>query len=546
MRFLTWLLLVNLCLFGFTSCGGKEDKGDAEVSSSELRDLEEEAEELEKRAKEKGLAKSKSLESAYRDGVEHIKRAKKTDDPKGKRHYFNAAIRTFKEGLDDLEEQEEKLAAGESIKQDFEKSKENFVKEGGPALLKTRYKQIQTRFDNAYTDFARKPGATTERKLKAVLSDMRYLVQQLPALKKVHSRAVEAHDAMNLAKEKAVEAEAEAKATADFTRAGAFEREAGNFLEDGEFDQAMAKFTQAEQYYVYALMTAKNEDKIEVAEFRRREAEAARKSADRPELPEIGDIDKPDDPDPGGSDSADVGSITSLYSGSAEYDGDKLTLIYELDGPNFKKDLLVSSKTAFFEGREHTFVPEYTLNGIESGMVMLHASFKDTLRYRVRTSHSLWAAAPSVSFDLLLFSDKLGKDCHSVGYDTQFGLNSKTYRGGNPIAGENSAVKKQKQDPRRWLNKREPQTLDVIVKKIDEDESELTVKFNDQAVIKRKLKVQRTGFVGLRWSGAKFVVESIEVKGTLDEEWAEKAIAEKSSAGSTAPDDDLGDDDLDF
>ena len=51
----------------------------------------------------------------------------------------------------------------------------------------------------------------------------------------------------------------------------------------------------------------------------------------------------------------------------------------------------------------------------------------------------------------------------------------------------------------------------------------------------------RKGFAGFRWNDTKFIVQELEVRGLVDEEWAKKELnksPEESSGG--------GDDDFDF
>ena len=53
----------------------------------------------------------------------------------------------------------------------------------------------------------------------------------------------------------------------------------------------------------------------------------------------------------------------------------------------------------------------------------------------------------------------------------------------------------------------------------------------------------RKGFPGLRWGDTKFIVESLEVSGFLDEERATEAL-EKAARGES--DSNAGDSDIDF
>ena len=140
-------------------------------------------------------------------------------------------------------------------------------------------------------------------------------------------------------------------------------------------------------------------------------------------------------------------------------------------------------------------------------------------------------------FELVLMSDG-GGDFYAVSY----GANARVYNDGLKTATVVSPIKMYRKSPKDWVQKREPYDFEVRYFKRSEDEKGvLEAKINGETTVKLTTDKYRKGFAGFRWNDTKFIVQELEVRGLVDEEWA-KAELNKSPEESSGG----GDDDFDF
>ena len=557
LRKLLTLLLVSVFTFSISGCGGGDASSDPEGESGGASDdlisqVEELISETEALMSEASAAEAeKYMASDFEAATKVLNRAKEyLDDGEGKK--ARTQIRSAKRKFDTILKDVTKIA-GEM--EEIEGQKKAYADKLEAAKAAGAEKLASSEIDGAKRSYEKALKYIKDGKAKSAKKYIGYAIGDLDrALEEVGRKSQEKVKAdqekalMAEKKQLAMDAGAEEKALRDLEYARDRERLGDQSYESGDFDGAARSYRDAKTGYVGALETAKRSELA--ANNNNSGGNNSGYSDDNgngggygggDEVPGIDDIDIPDIGV--GGDSSDLSSgLPGLFSGVAEYNSAKGSLSLNWSaGTELQQDMKRLSgdpANAIFEGDEGVGTGQdgnYVLAGNTAGYHIVNAGFEDGVVIRAKVQFQLLINKPE--FELVLMSDG-GGDFYAVSY----GANARVYNDGLKTATVVSPIKMYRKSPKDWVQKREPYDFEVRYFKRSEDEKGvLEAKINGETTVKLTTDKYRKGFAGFRWNDTKFIVQELEVRGLVDEEWAKKELnksPEESSGG--------GDDDFDF
>ncbi|MAJ27902.1 hypothetical protein CBD41_00685 [bacterium TMED181] len=554
LRKLLSLFLVFMITLTIAGCGGEDisEKG-GEGSSGSSDDLISQVEELISetealKAEAAAADAEKYMASDYEAAEKVLSRAKDyLDDGEGKK--ARTQVRSAKRKFDTILKDVTKIA---EQMQEIENEQKTYADKLAAAQAAGADKLASSEFNGAKSSYEKAMKYVKDGKAKSAKKYIGYAIGDLDrALEEVGRKTAEKTKAdeekvlMAEKKQLALDAGAEEKALRDLEYARDRERLADQSYESGDFDGAARSYRDAKTGYVGALETAK---RTELAANNNNTGNNSGSYDDGgngygggDEVPGIDDIEIPDIGV--GGDNSDLSSgLPALFSGVAEYNSAKGSLSLNWsDGTELQQDmkrLAGDPANAIFEGDEGVGSGQdgnYVMAGNTAGYYVVNAGFEDGVVIRAKVLFQLLINKPD--FELVLMSDG-GGDFYAISY----GANARVYNDGLKTSTVVSPVKMYRKSPKDWVQKREPYDLEVRYFKSSEDEKGvLEAKINGETTVKLTTDKYRKGFAGFRWNDTKFIIQELEVRGLVDEEWAKKELnkaPEESSGG--------GDDDFDF
>lgn len=548
-RTLLWILTAALLVgVGGAGCGGGGDEGKQEPTAS-ASDVDAARSEMEAaRDQAKKLDADSVAKEEWRQAEAAVKEAQYDEDNgnfvNAQRSYAKAT-RKYQQALAEAEDIQAKRKEYQADIDKFKAKREEAVKSGVDKLAPTYIEYADSEFDKAMNAIqrGRKP------QFSRAMNYLNDAMERATELRVVRDSAEEVRGLMEERRRMALEEKADEHALMDMTNADRLKRQGEEHVQKGEFDQAKTAFTDAIDAYTRAVVSARRAQGIADADDTAPDYSTGHSSHDSgrnaggqdssERAPEIGRIDPPtpDDSDDSGFDADIMSNLSKLFHGSPQYQGDVLQLTYLNDGESLEKDVTRTgggSDNLFFKGNTHTNTHEYTFGGNEQAGFLLNARFKDKVYAKFTVQFQFWGAESTRFLEFMVNYDAAKKDYHFLQIGNR-GIFAATMQNNVPKAAEYSAVKEHRADVNRWLNRRELHTFVVVVKPEDDGQHYMYVEMDGQAIIRRQVKSNLEGFVGVRWKDCKFYVTDMEVKGTLDTQWAKEALRKKGSSGSDNP-----------
>ena len=557
LRKLLSLFLAFAVTLSISGCGGGEtstedDEGSNGSSDSLISQVEELISETEALKSEAAAADAEKYMAADYEAAEKVlNRAKDyLDDGEGKkaRTQVRSAKRKFDTILKDVTKIAEQMQEIESEQKNYSEKLAAAKSAGADKLAASEFEGAERSYEKAMKYVKDGKAKSAKKYIGYAISDLDRALEEVGRKSKEKAKADEEKTLMAEKKQMAIDAGAEEKALRDLEYARDRERLADQSYESGDFDGAARSYRDAKTGYVGAMETAKRTELAANNNSGNNSSGGNNAGRDdssgyggQDEVPGIGDIEIPDIGvgDSGGDLS---GGLPALYSGVAEYNSAKGSLSLNWSaGTELQQDmkrLLGDPANAIFEGDEGVGTGQdgkYVMAGNTSGYWIVNAGFEDGIVIRAKVQFQLLINKPD--FELVLMSDG-GGDFYAVSY----GANARVYNDGLKTSTVASPVKTYRKSPKDWVQKREPYEFEVRYFKRSEDEKGvLEAKINGETTVKLTTDKYRKGFAGFRWNDTKFIIQELEVRGLVDEEWAKAEInksPEECSGG--------GDDDFDF
>ena len=376
-----------------------------------------------------------------------------------------------------------------------------------------------------------------KRYLTYALNSLERAISDSEGNSRKRSRAEEEKALMAQTRQKAIDAQAEELAMREMEYAQDRVRQAERSFEDGDFEEAIRSWIDARRAYIDAIDAAQSA----IARNNGGGENISNGGSSDTDTPEVGEIDIPDIGIGDGGVNIASG-IGSLFHGTAVYEADKGVLRLDwADGSEFQKDVIrLQGKPTHthFQGVEGVGTEDYIIAGNTLGYYVINSSFEDGVRIKATVQFQLLLDKPF--FEFVVMSNK-----GSSFYGIPYGVGAKIYEDGLVTASARSVLSPyDKKMPKDWVQKRTPYEFEIIYRKAEEKEKGiLQVFINGEESCRVKTDRYRKGFPGLRWGDTKFIVESLEVSGFLDEEWATEAL-ERAALGES--DSNVGNGDFDF
>ena len=537
------LFLGCVLILATAGCGGGDASNDdgegSGGSSSDLNDqvaeLISEAEALMSEANDAGA--EKYMASDFEAANKVLSRAKEyLEDGEGKK--ARTQVRSAKRKFDSILKEVTKVA--EQMKE-IEEEQKKYSEKLAAAKTAGADKLASSEFEGAERSYEKAMKYVKDGKAKSAKKYLGYAIGDLDrAMEEVGRKSQEKGKAdqekalMDEKKKLAIEAGAEEKALRDMEYALDRERMGNQSYEIGDFDSAARSFRDAKTGFVGALETAK---RTELAANNTGNNSAAgdytgNSGGGSDEVPGLDDIEIPDIGVNDGSTDLSSG-LPGLFSGVAEYNSSKGSLSLNWSaGTELQQDMnriLGDPSHAIFEGDEGVGSGQdgnYVMAGNTSGYWLVNSSFEDGVIIRAKVLFQLLINKPD--FELVLMSDG-GGDFYAVSY----GANARVYNDGLKTSTVVSPIKAFRKNPKDWVQKREAYDFEVRYFKSSEDEKGiLEAKINGETTVKLTTDKYRKGFAGFRWNDTKFIIQELEVRGLVDEEWAEAELNKTSEEDS--------------
>lgn len=538
-----------LCLFvavglGLPGCGGDGDdeKKRPTASAGDLDDARAKAEaarDLANKKKAETLAKKE-----YKSAIAAMEMAAfdETDGEPGKaaRGYdtaariFGRAVSTAEEALSKRKEFEPQIA-------EFNKKREELVKIGVDKLAPSYLEYADTEFEKAMKaiERGRKP------KFKDAINYLNDAAKVAEDKTKEKGRADALLADLGNKRQLALEEKADEFAIRDMTEAENLERRGKNQLEDGEFEQAQTSFGDAIALYARAVAESRRKQGLASATDNTPGFDSGDNTPVNPggsdsseEAPEIGRIDPPtDDGDEGEGDLDVLANLSTLFHGGPNYSNGLLELEYTMDGPSLQKDALIMKQgtlgeNIFFKGKTHSGTDDYTFGGNEQSGFILNARFKKEVIVKLDVTFQIWGAEATRFFEIWVNYDPKSEDRQFLQIGNQ-GILAASWQNNSPKSAKRSKVKQHAADVNRWLVRRDSHVFIVALKPNEKGVNEMIVVMDGDEIIRRKIKGEVDGFVGVRWKDSKFFVTETKVRGGLDMEWAKARLGKKDTSGGS-------------
>ena len=553
LRKLFALLLVSVLTLSISGCGGGDASNDPEGDSgggsdeliAQVEELISETEALMSEAS--GADAEKYMASDYEAATKVLNRAKEyLEDGEGKkaRTQVRSAKRKFDNILKDVTKIAEQMKEIEGQQKAYADKLDAAKAAGADKLASSEFDGAARSYEKAMKYIKDGKAKSAKKYIGYAIGDLDRAIEEVGRKTQEKTKADEEKALMAEKKQLALDAGAEEKALRDLEYARDRERLGDQSYESGDFDGAARSYRDAKTGYVGALETAK---RTELAGVNNTGSGNNSGNSDDgggygggDEVPGIDDIDIPDIGV--GGDNSDLSSgLPALFNGVAEYNSAKGSLSLNWSaGTELQQDMKRISgdpANAIFEGDEGVGTGQdgnYVMAGNTKGYYIVNAGFEDGVVIRAKVQFQLLINKPE--FELVLMSDG-GGDFYAISY----GANARVYNDGLKTSTVVSPVKMYRKSPKDWVQKREPYDFEVRYFKRSEDEKGvLEAKINGETTVKLTTDKFRKGFAGFRWNDTKFIVQELEVRGLVDEEWAKEEL-NKSPEESSG-----GDDDFDF
>lgn len=544
-RTLLWILTAALLVgTGGPGCGGGGDDAKQEPTAS-ASDVDAARSEMEAaRDQAKKLDAEAVAKDEWRQAESAVKEAQYDEDNgnlASAQQSYRKATRKYQQALAEAEDVQAKRKEYQADIDKFKAKREEAVTAGVDKLAPTYIEYADSEFEKAMSAIqrGRKP------QFSRAMNYLNDAMERANDLRVVRDSAQDVQGEMEERRRMALEEKADEHALMDLTNGDRLKRQGEEHIQKGEFDQAKTAFTDAIDAYTRAVVSARRAQGIADADDGMGgHSSSSHDSGRNPggndtseRAPEIGRIDPPtrDDGDSDtGFDMDIMTNLSKLFHGSPQYQGGVLQLNYMNDGESLEKDVTRThggSDNLFFKGNTHTNTHEYTFGGNEQAGFLLNARFKDKVFAKFTVQFQFWGAESTRFLEFMVNYDSAKKDYHFLQIGNR-GIFAATMQNNVPKAAEYSANKEHRADVNRWLNRRELHTFIVVVKPEDDGEHYMYVEMDGQPIIKRKVKSNLEGFVGVRWKDCKFYVTDMEVKGALDTQWAKEALRAKGGSGS--------------
>ncbi|MGA1488218.1 MAG: hypothetical protein ACO4B4_11520 [Planctomycetota bacterium] len=535
------LLALALLPVGIAGCGGGDAGGDEAASSaggevdSELKEEAEEARSDAEKAKAKKYAKED-----YEKALGYVERAEEFEeegDAAKAKTYYRRAVKKFEEAAENAGRGAKKFERFEQKLAEYETNREAVKSAGTDALVPDLFSRAESTFASAREKFDEGNLDDAQKKLNLAMRDLDELKSRGQEAGRMRASADTERASMDRAREAATGEDAQTHAAQDWGYAEQLERDGNARYESQDFRAAQDFFVKARASYDDAARAARDAKAIASASARTADSGSAG-SGDIPRgSQDYGEIDAGEIkiPDIGGLDVA-MADLPGFFHGIAELgSGNTLSLSWS-SGIEFKEDVNPfgtrhtgdpQKAHLLWEGMDGVGASDYVFAGNTEGIVMVNASFDSAAAIRATVQFQM--VEPKGYFEIFLMAqDKSGGIDY---YASQFGANillvQENGRKRKPLA--SAAQAEYRKAPKDWVNRREPyEIVFQFIPSADDDEGTLECKINGETTAAFKSGTLTKGKIGFRWNRVKFYVESLDVRGVIDEEWAKAALQEKA------------------
>ena len=458
-----------------------------------------------------------------------------SDEPGKAKTYYRRAKKKFEEAMDNAERDAKKFAKFEERLKEYETTRDQLKEAGADTVSPDLFSRAQTTYEAAKTQASEGELSSAQKKLNLALRDLETLKNQNATAERMQASADTEKESMQRAKDAAIAEDAATHAADDWKYATGLET-------DGDARYASKDFRGAQDLYSKARMTFDDAarhavDKKNIAAATVKDPDGGgrvpRGNNDYGEI-EAGEIKIPEI---SGHDFS-MADLPGFFHGVVNEEGNGVYSFSWASGLEFKEDVNTlntkhggDAKKAhlLWEGMDGVGNSNYVFAGNTEGILLLNASFEDAAA--IRASVQFQMVEPKGYWEMILMAEK-----KSDGYDyysSQFGANlylvQENGRIRKPLAAP--AQPEYRKAPKDWVSRIEPyEMIFQYIPDADSDEGTLECKINGETTAKFKTGSLRKGTIGFRWHRVKFYVESLDVRGQIDREWAEAALEERAAA----------------
>lgn len=484
-------------------------------SLAEARDAAREAKKTADEADAEALA-PKELTAALKQWSK-AEAAEKRGGPKAARRAWESATRKLERASAQAKRAQKLLVrAGDRIREAEsyrDEAHDSSVEELAPDLWRSAHENLA----KARAALEEKDARTAERAAGNALADLEDGVRAAGVRGEERRGARALADAVESLRLKAEEIGGRKHFETDVEVADAEIQLAESAFEAGEFVRATRHWVTARTYYESVLRNTRQLAGTAPPRDGDRggaSADPAQPDPTRRDTPDIDDIPIPD------PDSGDFGELVSLFAGDAEVDGDYLRLHYE-PGSEIWKDLDILRGNPVFKGRAKTGLDDYVLAGAERGYVTIPAEFRDHVIVEIDVLFQL-VVADSPHF----FVTAMGDGANDY-YAGDFGARLWVHESKRQAKRKPSAVKEFNKHPTRWVQTREPVTIRMEYRRLEDGPGSLTISLDGEETCRMRTDRYHSGRVGFIWQNVKFAITRITVEGAVDADWVAEALPKK-------------------
>lgn len=542
-----WIVLAFLALATVPSC--TKDAGTADPSGAggtTIEDLRQEVLMMKEEAQDADAAKYAAPDYAkaekYLTQAEELLEQLK-DDPqrapqiKSKLSQARSNFKTARNNADANRKEYDKV---EKIRKEYDEllAKKDEEKSNFRELDPEGWARASEKYAEANTMFADGDHLKASRRFSAALQDLKSSLSRAEQSQDAQARALAARTRMEETKKRALDAKGKEHAPGDITYAEEQERQAVRYLEAKDYQLAENYFMNAESSFAQALVMAQSRvaqtpppgnGSGEPSDGGSREA--GRETYEP--APEVTRV-KPDVKEDDGLGLDVSTALLENLHGSPDLDRNGvLTLQYGIgQGPDLAKDVHVLGGEVDthirFSGIEGVGVADYLVAGNTRGAFLLKPVFKDRVQFDVEFQSQLNEGDTSTTFQLVIMSDGRAQNY----YGSHFSSNILIVSGSKGTNQVPSLRKDYLQHVNKWLQRREPVRMSIkYIKKDDSEKGVIVVTFDGEEVCRKETDFYTKGQVGMLWSGAKFYLRDLKVRGVIDDEWAREFTGRKSQGG---------------